>query len=133
MPVYAYKGVNQAGRSAKGTISAESPRAARAQMRGQGVFLTELAESTAGSAPVEAKTGKEGGAAFNLHFQLPSRIPPLERAMATRQLATLVAAGVPLVRPGCFVAPSRRASRHNLSRAHHVRAASFRRHRACAL
>lgn len=97
MPVYAYKGVNQAGRSAKGTISAESPRAARAQMRGQGVFLTEIAESTAGAAAVETKKDKEGGAAFNLHFQLPSRIPPLERAMATRQLATLVAAGVPLV------------------------------------
>jgi len=96
VPVYAYKGVNQAGRSAKGTISAESPRAARAQMRNKGVFLTEITESTAGGAQVEAK-GKEGGPAFNLHFQLPSRIPPLERAMATRQLATLVAAGVPLV------------------------------------
>ena len=96
MPVYAYKGVNQAGRSTKGTISAESPRAARAQMRSAGVFLTEIAESTAGAAPVETKA-KEGGPAFNLQFQLPSRIPALERAMATRQLATLVAAGVPLV------------------------------------
>ena len=48
MPVYAYKGVNQAGRSTKGTISAESPRAARAQMRSAGVFLTEIAESAGG-------------------------------------------------------------------------------------
>ena len=59
MPVYAYKGANQAGRSAKGTISAESARAARAQMRGQGVFLTEIAESSAGAAPVETKKDKE--------------------------------------------------------------------------
>ena len=50
MPIYAYKGVNQAGRSTKGTISAESPRAARIQMRGQGIFLTEIAESAAGAA-----------------------------------------------------------------------------------
>ncbi|MCR9096781.1 MAG: type II secretion system F family protein [bacterium] len=96
MPVYAYKGVNQAGRSTKGTISAESPRAARAQMRGQGVFLTEIAESAGGTAKPEVQRS-EGGASFNVNFQLPSRIPPMERAMATRQLATLVAAGVPLV------------------------------------
>lgn len=96
MPVYAYKGVNQAGRSTKGTISAESPRAARAQMRSQGVFLTEIAESTGGSGSAEA-TSSASGPSFNMSFQLPSRIPAMERAMATRQLATLVGAGVPLV------------------------------------
>ena len=69
MPVYAYKGVNQAGRSAKGTISAESPRAARTQMRGQGIFLTEIAESAAGAAATETSAA-ESGPSFNLDFQL---------------------------------------------------------------
>ncbi|MBY0400154.1 type II secretion system F family protein [Myxococcota bacterium] len=95
MPVYAYKGVNQAGRPTKGTITAEGPRAARARMRTSGVFLTELteAEGDVPSAAAETKTGR----GFNLELSLPTRIPPLEKAMATRQLATLVNAGVPLV------------------------------------
>lgn len=92
MPVYAYKGVNQAGRSTRGSVSADSERAARAQMRSSGVFLTEIAEASGADA---ARAANRPG--FNVDFKLPTRIPALERAMATRQLATLVAAGVPLV------------------------------------
>lgn len=95
MPVYAYKGVNQAGRPTKGTITAEGPRAARARMRTSGVFLTELTEAEGDGASAAVETTK--GGRFNVEFSLPTRIPPLEKAMATRQLATLVNAGVPLV------------------------------------
>ena len=95
MPVYAYKGVNQAGKPTRGTISADGPRAARAQMRSAGVFLTEIAETTAAAGSERARSGS--ASRFNIDVRLPQRIPPLERAMATRQLATLVAAGVPLV------------------------------------
>lgn len=96
MPVYAYKGVNQAGRPTKGTVTAEGPRAARTKMRSSGVFLTELLEAEGDvSAAAVATPGKSANR--NLEFNLPSRIPPMERAMATRQLATLVNAGVPLV------------------------------------
>ena len=96
MPVYAYKGVNQAGKPTKGTLSAEGARAARAQMRAAGVFLTEIAETHApGTSTPAAK--KEGASRFNIEFNLPVRIPAMDRAMATRQLATLVSAGVPLV------------------------------------
>ncbi|MFO0687701.1 MAG: type II secretion system F family protein [Myxococcota bacterium] len=95
MPVYAYKGVNQAGRPTKGTITAEGPRAARARMRSSGVFLTELTEAEGDGASAAVETTK--GRGFNVEFSLPTRIPPLEKAMATRQLATLVNAGVPLV------------------------------------
>ena len=96
MPVYAYKGVNQAGRPTKGTVTAEGPRAARTKMRSSGVFLTELVEAEGDVSAVAAATpGKS--ASRNIEFNLPSRIPPMERAMATRQLATLVNAGVPLV------------------------------------
>lgn len=93
MPVYAYKGVNQAGKADKGTVSADSARSARAQMRANGIFLTEIAETDAGA----STTPKSGGSRFNVEFNLPTRIPPMERSMATRQLSTLVSAGVPLV------------------------------------
>ena len=93
MPVYAYRGVNQAGKANKGTVSADSARSARAQMRANGIFLTEIAETDAGA----STTPKSGGSRFNVEFNLPTRIPPMERSMATRQLSTLVSAGVPLV------------------------------------
>jgi general secretion pathway protein F len=96
VPVYAYKGVNQAGRPTKGTITAEGPRAARAKMKTSGVFLTELSEAEGDGASASAVI-KSGGRGLNVEFNLPTRIPALERAMATRQLATLVNAGVPLV------------------------------------
>ncbi len=95
MPVYAYKGVAQSGRNTKGTVSAESMRSARAKLRGDGVFLTEINETSA-SADVAEKT-TTGGTGLNFEINLPRRIPPMERAMATRQLATLVSAGIPLV------------------------------------
>jgi general secretion pathway protein F len=85
--------VNQAGKADKGTVSADSARSARAQMRANGIFLTEIAETDAGA----STTPKSGGSRFNVEFNLPTRIPPMERSMATRQLSTLVSAGVPLV------------------------------------
>ncbi len=99
MPVYAYKGTNQSGRSAKGTVSAESARAARAQLRGNGIFVTEIDEAAGGDGGKSTVRGKAAPrrSGFSMELRLPQRIPPLERAMATRQLATLVAAGVPLV------------------------------------
>ncbi len=95
MPVYAYKGVNQAGRPTRGTVTAEGPRAARSKMRATGVFLTELSESEGDVAATAAAAPNRRG--LNLEFNLPVRIPALEKSMATRQLATLVNAGVPLV------------------------------------
>ncbi len=94
MPVYAYKGVAQSGRTTKGTVSAESMRTARAKLRGDGVYLTDISETNATVESVEKQTG---GSGLNFEINLPRRIPPMERAIATRQLATLVSAGIPLV------------------------------------
>lgn len=93
MPVYAYKGVNQSGKPTKGTISAEGPRAARTQMRAGGIFLTEIQETQAGTNGRASTSGR----GLNMQINFPTRIPAMEIAMATRQLATLVGAGVPLV------------------------------------
>ena len=92
MPVYAYKGVTTGGKATRGTLTAESPKAARVRMRKDGIFLTDLNESREAST---ARSEGEASARFDLSFL--HRIPTLERALATRQLATLVTAGVPLI------------------------------------
>jgi general secretion pathway protein F len=96
VPVFAYKGVTQAGRATRGFVDAESPRAARARLKRDGVFLTELSES---EAPAAAAAGAPAAGGFSAPLSLDRlrRISPLDLALATRQLATLVGAGVPLV------------------------------------
>lgn len=91
MPVYAYKGMTNAGRATRGFVDADSPRAARAKLRRDGVFPTELAEG--------AEESKAGTEVSRIAALLPSlrRVSSMDIALATRQLATLVGASVPLV------------------------------------
>jgi general secretion pathway protein F len=91
LPVYAYKGVTAAGKKTRGHLDAESPRTARARLRRDGIFLTELAEGGESAARAEAK-GR-----FAVSLPRFSRVSALDLALATRQLATLVGAGIPLV------------------------------------
>ena len=93
--MYAYKGVNQSGKSTRGTLSADSPRVARAKMRTSGVFLTEISETQSAGSPDSSERSR--GRGLNIEINLPVRIPGMDLAMATRQLSTLVSAGVPLV------------------------------------
>ncbi len=95
MPVYAYKGVTQAGKAARGQVNADNLRAARARVRLDGVILTELSETAGASVAVSGGSEKAPGRRIDLSFL--QRIPALEKAQATRQLATLVGAGIPLV------------------------------------
>jgi general secretion pathway protein F len=90
VPVYAYKGVDSSGRPTKSFVDAESQRAARARLRREGVYLTELVET-------DAQATRKSRASTRLSFESLRRISPLEVALATRQLATLVGAGIPLV------------------------------------
>jgi general secretion pathway protein F len=94
VPVYAYKGVTTAGRPARGHLDAESSRNARARLRRDGIFITEFREAAA-----EAMPGAAPASRFNPKISLPffQRISPMELAMMTRQAATLVGAGIPLV------------------------------------
>jgi general secretion pathway protein F len=97
MPVYAYKGINEKGRNVGGVIDADTPKNARLKLRRTGIFPTELQESR------EQSVGAADGGGFRLGslnidvggmFQ---RITPQDVALMTRQLATLVGAGLPLV------------------------------------
>jgi general secretion pathway protein F len=94
VPVYAYKGVTAAGKSTRGHLDSESSRTARAKLRRDGVFVTEFRETSA-----EAVKRAQSGPRFNLHVSLPSfqRISGMDMALMTRQAATLLGAGIPLV------------------------------------
>jgi general secretion pathway protein F len=90
MPIYAYKGVDASGKSVGGTIDAENPKVIKGALRKDGVFVTELKESK-----VRKKIDKEGVPSFLSSFN--EGVSAQELATATRQLSTLVGAGIPLV------------------------------------
>jgi general secretion pathway protein F len=90
VPVYAYKGVTAAGRKTGGQLNADNLRGARGRLKREGIFVTDLAEH-AGAAAARAA----GGSRLRL-FSL-RRISPLDLSVVTRQAATLIGAGIPLV------------------------------------
>jgi general secretion pathway protein F len=83
--------MDASGRSLRSSVVAESARAAREKLRRDGVFLTELVEGRSEAPSVQATSFRR------LDLPFLRRIPPMDRAVAARQLATLVGAGVPLV------------------------------------
>lgn len=89
MPVYEYTALDGSGKSVNGIIDADSPVAARQRLRGKGVFPVEVRETT--SKPKDVRPGS-----VSVSFLL-KRVKPGEVSIATRQLATLLGAGVPLV------------------------------------
>jgi general secretion pathway protein F len=89
MPVYEYIAINQNGKNVKGNIDADNVRSARQRLRTQGIFPTEIKESTA-AAKVKSS------ADISTYFRSES-VSTRELAVATRQLATLLGAGLPLV------------------------------------
>ena len=93
MPVYHYKGYRNDGGAATGIIDAESPKVARVKLRKVGVFPTDMVEQ--GSATAGSTAGIHGRSSTGT-----GRSPALSTndvAMMTRQLATLLVAGLPLV------------------------------------
>jgi general secretion pathway protein F len=92
MPVYQYRGYKADGASATGIVDAESPKVARLKLRKDGVFPTEMAEHE-GAKAVVARSGSGPVAGVG-------RSPALsvtDVALMTRQMATLLVAGLPLV------------------------------------
>jgi general secretion pathway protein F len=88
MPVFAYKALDEKGKAVEGLQEADSPRTLRSALRRDGLFLTEVvAEQKAQAASPEV----------NVRRWLVGRIGADDVAVATRQLAVLVNAGIPLV------------------------------------
>ena len=88
MPVYEYTAINPKGKRVKGSIDSDTLRAARQKLRIQGIYPTEIKEG------IELSHSKSRD--VKRYFQ-SNRITGKDLAIATRQLATLVGAGLPLV------------------------------------
>lgn len=88
MPVFSYRAFTSSGSATSGMLDADSAVAARARLREMGLVPTEVAEAV-----VAASTDRRSP--FERFFA--PRIPERELALFTRQMAVLLAAGMPLV------------------------------------
>lgn len=91
MPLFDYAGLDAQGKKVSGTIDAAGRKAATQQLRNQGIFTTRLDEEreTAAALPGQ-KQLRQRVRSFT------RRVSPLELAATTRQMATLLGAGLPL-------------------------------------
>lgn len=91
MPVFLYEAVDQAGVILQGTVIADNPRAARADLRSRGLLTVFL--ETSDSHKENAKLKKI------LFFELfEEKLSSTELSLFTRQLASLLEASLPLER-----------------------------------
>jgi len=93
MPVYQYRGYRADGGAATGIVDAESSKVARLKLRKDGVFPTEIEEheSAITSSPAHA-----GGSQISWSGR-SATLTVNDVALMTRQMATLLVAGLPLV------------------------------------
>ncbi len=88
MAVFEYKGVTSGGKTVSGIIDADSPRLARQKLRAEGIFPTDVVEERHQGGRFSGEISLQG---------LFQRINHQDVALMTRQLATLLKAGLPLV------------------------------------
>ncbi len=94
--MFEYTGLTEAGKNVRGIRDAESSKVLRQILRKDGVYLTDARAAEAGAVVGEQKTGlsREVDIPAMLGF---AGVSSQDLAIATRQLATLIAAGIPLV------------------------------------
>ncbi|MFN3789704.1 type II secretion system inner membrane protein GspF [Massilia sp.] len=86
MPAFRYEAVDAGGATRKGVVNADSPRSARADLRTQG--LTPLSVEQIAAQVDDAGVARSRG--------FGERLSQVELALFTRQLASLLEAGLPL-------------------------------------
>jgi len=91
MALYEFNALNEAGKTVRGMREADSHKGLRSMLRKEGIFLVEVT-STATAKAAQAQSQDVDVRRF---FQ--GRVKSEDIAIATRQLATLVGAGIPLV------------------------------------
>src|ERR1700722_16670001 len=108
MPKYSYVALDSRGQESKGVIEVASQNEAIGRVKEMGLFPTKIFEAekikekTAGKktkAPGKKSGGKKG--AMDIQIKIPflsGRVKPKVLTAFTRQLATLVDAGLPLLR-----------------------------------
>ena len=85
MAAFEYAALDSGGKQRKGVLEADSLRQTRQMLRDQGLVPLRVEPAA------ERKTRSGGGG-----FSLARRLGPLDRVLLTRQLATLIAAGLPI-------------------------------------
>ena len=103
MAKYAYVALDAKGKETEGMVEAVSQTAAIGSIREKGLFPTSINESRATATPSAKVTGradKPKADFLKMDFNIPtfSRVKPKIIMATTRQLATLIQAGMPLVR-----------------------------------
>lgn len=86
MPIYAYKGMDRAGKEIKNTINVESIVAAKQRLKSIGIMLIDIREQKA-----------QGTSSGSSMLRLGGSVPVDDLAMMTRQLATLIKAKIQIV------------------------------------
>ncbi|MBO7328673.1 MAG: type II secretion system F family protein [Lentisphaeria bacterium] len=94
MPQFTYTAMDGSGKERKGKLNAANEEAAVAELRAKNLFVTSI-RAAVNVNKVKAKAAKKGG--FNINLG-PMVIKRKELTIVTRQLATLLSAGLPLIR-----------------------------------
>jgi len=89
MPIFEYKAIDSDNRVKKGIIDADTPRDARLQLKKDALFVTDIKESRGKKKSVVAIKGVTGVSA-------PNKTRLEQVAAVTRQMASLLQAGIPL-------------------------------------
>ncbi|MCE9666699.1 type II secretion system inner membrane protein GspF [Myxococcus stipitatus] len=99
MPVFEYRGLNTAGKQVKGLLEADSPKTLRSKLRADGIFLTDVLAQAEGSRGAVAKGANAALVARDIDLRKlgRGRVNTDDVAIFTRQLSTLLGAGVTLV------------------------------------
>jgi type IV pilus assembly protein PilC len=109
MPKYDYVALDARGKETKGSIEVASQNEAIGRVKEMGLFPTKITEAeknqdkSAGkkAKPAARAGGRKKGGAMNIEIKIPGlsgRVKPKVLTTFTRQLATLVDAGLPLLR-----------------------------------
>jgi type IV pilus assembly protein PilC len=83
MAKFQWEATTRAGEKRKGMVDADSPAAAEERLRGEGL--------------ANPRVRRVGGINFNINIQIGSGVQPKDLQIFTRQLATMIDAGLPLV------------------------------------
>ena len=99
MAVYEYTGKDANGKTVKGVLDVDGVKALKGTLKRDRIFLIEYHEANSKGKKAKVSAGgqkKQGSAEVDLE-QLLTRVTPQDISEMTRQLATLLKAGVPLV------------------------------------
>jgi type IV pilus assembly protein PilC len=108
MPKYNYVAMDSRGKETKGTLEVSTQNEAITRVKEMGLFPTKIVETDKAKEKLEKKAkaaakpgAKKGGLNINLNIKIPGlsgRVKSKVLTTFTRQLATLVEAGLPLLR-----------------------------------